>query len=627
MSSSWNDIPKAMTSSLRTGVLLFVLLAAGCQSGGQYQTVDGAIMDDMQKVLAESTASAAQPAQDALPNEVLEALVPGLSLEAAAMQPVEERFDFAVRQPLDVREFFSLLFEGTEYSVIVHPGLNGTISALDLKNITLQEAMQQVSAIYGFSIQRSGSIYRVEPGGLQTRIFKVDYLNVLRNGSSNMSVTGGNSLGGAGGAGGGAAGGVGGVGGVGGLGGVGGVGGVGGIGGGLGGAAGGLGGAGGGAAAGGAGGGGATVSTISESSFWEDLEGVIRSIIGAGEGGSANDDANAGGGAAGLLASLGGAGNDEPAPTAAGANERDVIISPQTGMVVVRAYPDELERVAQFLSMSQSILQRQVVLEAKILEVELKEGFQSGIDLSLLGKVNTNNELSADFEFLEGAVTGISSPLNLSYESTDFNSVIRLLESQGSVQVISSPRITTLNNQKAVFKVGDEEYFMTNASSTSFGAGEQQTTNQNTNLQPFFSGIALDVTPQISDNGDIILHIHPLLNQVREDMKLINGNELPLANSQTRESDSIARARNGEVIVISGLMQTRARGDEAGIPGARNLSVVGRAFEQRSTEVVKTELVILLRAIVDEGGNMQNLLREQEQSFESLRNRIDPYYR
>lgn len=582
----------------KTALLYVVVgLLAACQSSPQYSTANKELMGEMQQVLTDSAAAGASSETEEVvegrpPQEILQALVPGLSLENASSQKVEERFDFAVREPLDVREFFALLTEGTEYSVALHPGLTGNISSLNLKNVSIKEAMDEVSALYGYYITREGNIFRVEPGVMQTRIFMVDYLNVTRNGTSNMSVTGGNGL--------------------------------------TGGSSGGNNGTnnnllnqpGGlnnqnnqnginpnatGTSSGGNSG-GASVNTTSESDFWEGLEGIITSIIGTGNGPSAGT---------GLPGSLA-AGNGE---------ERAVIVSPQTGMVFVRAYPDELDKVAEFIEKSQSILQRQVVLEAKILEVELKEGFQSGIDLSVLGKVNTNNSIAADFEFLEGSVSSISSPLKLAYGSSDFDGVISLLETQGNVQVISSPRIATLNNQKAVFKVGDEQYFLTSASSTSFGAGDLQTTNQNTNLQPFFSGIALDVTPQISENGDIILHIHPLLNQVQEDIKLINGNELPLANSATRESDSIARARNGEVVVISGLMQTRAKGTEAGIPGARDIAVVGNAFEQRHTEVVKTELVILLRAIVDEGDNMRELIKDSNENFDDLRRRIDPYYR
>jgi MSHA biogenesis protein MshL len=185
----------------------------------------------------------------------------------------------------------------------------------------------------------------------------------------------------------------------------------------------------------------------------------------------------------------------------------------------------------------------------------------------------------------------------------------------------------TLNNQKAIFKVGQEAYFLTNASTTSFGAGIEQTTNQNSSLEPFFSGIALDVTPQISEVGDIILHIHPILSEVKEDLKIINGQEFPLANSATRESDTIARVRNGEVIVISGLMQTRATGDKAGAPGLSEVPLLGSALEQKQRETVKTELVILLRALVDEGNAMEAFLDESVDRVGKIRRSIDPYYR
>lgn len=583
-----------MPATVRHSLAWLVMLVLTACQGPQYRTVNREVLGDIQQTLETASAVTAQPGPDGQPPAaVLEALVPGLTLNSAVLQPVEERFDFVVQAPMDAREFFTLLTEGTDFSIAIHPEVSGAISALDLKNVTIQEALDQVSALYGYAITRTGNIYQVLPGGLQTRIFKVDYLNVSRNGTSNMSIVASGIMQGAGGGAG--------LGGVGlgnqGLGGLGGLGGVGGLGGGLGGVGGGIG--------GGGNTGGASINTTSDSDYWSDLQDIITSIISAGA-------AQATGG---LLGGLG------------GSPDRSVIVSPQTGMVVVRAYPSELDQVAEFLAQSQAVLQRQVVLEAKILEVELKEGFQMGIDLSMLAEINGSNEISAGFEFLGGSVDSISSPLRLGYGATDFDGVIQLLETQGNVQVISSPRIATLNNQKAVFKVGDEEYFLTGASSTSFGAGDLATTNQNNSLQPFFSGIALDVTPQISSTGDIILHIHPLLNSVQEDIKVIGGNEFPLANSTTRESDSVARARNGEVIVISGLMQTRARGTEAGIPGAKDIPVAGNAFGQRQNETVKTELVILLRAIVDEDDNMKTLIQDHAKSFEDLRRQIDPYYR
>lgn len=606
----------------RIASIVALLMLCACTTP-QYETVNKEVLSDIGVTLDDATAAApgAAAADGQPPEDVLRALVPGLTLDSAALQPIEERFDFAVREPMDVREFFSLLTEGTDYSVAVHPDVAGMISTLDLKNVTIQEALDQVSALYGYRINRSGNIFQVTPGGLETRIFKVNYLNVNRSGNSNMSiVTSGLTNGGGGG------GGVGGFGNSGfgnsgfgggnfgtgnfGTGNVG-VGGTGGVGGG----------------GGGGGAGGANIRTSTESDYWTDLEAIITSIIG----GSAQvQTAQDSGG--GLLDSL------TPARNAP-ANARAVIVSPQTGMVVVRAYPAELEQVAEFLAQSQDALQRQVVLEAKILEVTLSDRFQAGIDLSLLDRVNTDNILGVRSSFLNdpqdgngGSSTGnpldgVAQALQLTYDASDFDGVIRLLETQGNVQVISSPRIATLNNQKAVFKVGDEEYFSTNPTSNVTTGGNTTVSNQNANLQPFFSGIALDVTPQISESGDIILHIHPLLNTVEQDLKVIGGDVIPLAKSDTRESDSIARARNGEVVIISGLMQTRARGQEAGVPVARDVPVVGNAFERTQRDTEKTELVILLRAIVDEGTNMRDLIQDHNDSFDDMRRQIDPYYR
>jgi MSHA biogenesis protein MshL len=151
--------------------------------------------------------------------------------------------------------------------------------------------------------------------------------------------------------------------------------------------------------------------------------------------------------------------------------------------------------------------------------------------------------------------------------------------------------------------------------------------NSNSNLEPFFSGIALDVTPQISEAGDIILHIHPILSEVKEEVKRILDNDFPLASSATRESDTIARVRNGEVIVISGLMQTRSRGSTSGIPGVDEIPIISRPLEQNERTTVKTELVILLRAIVDDKDVMQRSIDDSIERVKKLRSRIDPFYR
>lgn len=561
-------------------VLAAMTALAGCESAGPYVAYDTKVLDEVQDELLKSRDAAGKSNRIEPPAAVLEALLPPITLLTEEASALEARFDFTVKEALPIRDFVNLLTVGTDLSMVVHPDTKGTISALDLKNVTVTDVLDQVSDLYGYSIVIENDVYQIRPGGLQTRIFRLNYLNVSRSGNSSMQVTasgiseGGNQNGNnqnqnrnqnnqgsnnnnagqgnnygnnqnnqnAG---------------------------------------------------------RASISTETSTDYWKGLEAVIRSIINAPE---------------------------QMAGQAVGNESRSVIVSPQTGMILVRAFPSELAQVEAFIEASQEALQRQVILEAKILEVELKEGFQSGINLSALYQ-SGNREVSTSFGQLGSQIDGIGEPLSVDMQFSDFSGVINLLETQGNVQVVSSPRIVTLNNQKAIFKVGQEAYFLTNASTTSFGAGIEQTTSQNSSLEPFFSGIALDVTPQISEVGDIILHIHPILSEVKEDLKIINGQEFPLANSATRESDTIARVRNGEVIVISGLMQTRATGDKAGAPGLSEVPLLGSALEQKQRETVKTELVILLRALVDEGNAMEAFLDESADRVGKIRRSIDPYYR
>ncbi|MDA8863907.1 secretin N-terminal domain-containing protein [Pseudomonadales bacterium] len=567
-----------MRQWLAIAVLAAMTALASCESAGPYVAYDTKVLDEVQDELLKSRDAAGKSNRIEPPAAVLEALLPPITLLTEEASALEARFDFSVKEALPIRDFVNLLTVGTDLSVVVHPDTKGTISALDLKNVTVTDVLDQVSDLYGYSIVIENAVYQIRPGGLQTRIFRLNYLNVSRSGNSSMQVTasgiseGGNQNGNnqnqnqnnqggnnnntgngqnnqnnqnnqnAG---------------------------------------------------------RASISTETSTDYWKGLEAVIRSIINA---------------------------PTQMAGQTVGNQARSVIVSPQTGMILVRAFPSELAQVEAFIEASQEALQRQVILEAKILEVELKEGFQSGINLSALYQ-SDNREVSYSFGQLGSQIDGIGEPLSFDMQFSDFSGVINLLETQGNVQVVSSPRIVTLNNQKAIFKVGQEAYFLTNASTTSFGAGIEQTTNQNSSLEPFFSGIALDVTPQISEVGDIILHIHPILSEVKEDLKIINGQEFPLANSATRESDTIARVRNGEVIVISGLMQTRATGDKAGAPGLSEVPLLGSALEQKQRETVKTELVILLRALVDEGNAMEAFLDESVDRVGKIRRSIDPYYR
>ena len=204
----------------------------------------------------------------------------------------------------------------------------------------------------------------------------------------------------------------------------------------------------------------------------------------------------------------------------------------------------------------------------------------------------------------------------------DFQAFIELLESQGDVQVLSSPRIATVNNQKAVIKVGSDEFFVTDISSDT-SSGTTTTTSSDITLTPFFSGIALDVTPQIDSAGRITLHIHPTVSEVTDQTKTISvfgeTQSLPLAYSTVRESDSVVHATNGQLVVIGGLMQDKISNNESGVPVLSKIPALGSLFRHTQTVSSKSELVILLRPqVIGSSLDWQQGIDASRQRIENL---------
>lgn len=294
------------------------------------------------------------------------------------------------------------------------------------------------------------------------------------------------------------------------------------------------------------------VSTSYDADFWSTLENSLMTIIGNAPG-------------------------------------RSVVINGQTGVIVARGNPEELQAVASYLDSAESTLQRQVIIEARILEVNLQEGFKSGINWNSFA-----NDLALEGNPLSG-IPDLGGIFNLGVNTDDFTALIQVLSNQGDVKVLSSPRISTVNNQKAVIKVGTDEYFVTNVSS----AGEGDNVVPELTLQPFFSGIALDVTPQIGKTNEIILHVRPSVTDVDEKTKIINVGgktyELPLAASSIRETDSIIKASNGQIVIIGGLLQNKGDNQQAGIPGFSNVPGLKWLFGQQQRLNEKSELIILLQ--------------------------------
>ena len=196
----------------------------------------------------------------------------------------------------------------------------------------------------------------------------------------------------------------------------------------------------------------------------------------------------------------------------------------------------------------------------------------------------------------------------LAFQAANFAALLNFLQTQGDVQVLSSPRIATLNNQKAVLKVGSDELYVTGVTTSTTSSGTNSVSSPTVTLQPFFSGISLDVTPQIDDAGNVMLHVHPTISTVTEknkniDLGSLGSFRLPLAASAVNETDSIVRVRDGQIVAIGGLMKQELRDERTGLPVLSEAPVVGGLFRQTGTVVSKRELVIMLKpTVIHENG-------------------------
>lgn len=496
-----------------------------------------------------------------VPDEINQALLPSTN-DTSHQLFGESKYDINA-QKVDAGAFFSSIVKGTPYSVAIHPDVKGEIT-LDLKQVALADVFDLVSELYGYEIERKQNIYRIYPSGMRTETFAINYLLMTRDGSTKTSITSGgvsqesgnnNSSSSS-----------------------------------QNGFSGNSSNSGSGNSSGsGSNSNGTNIYTRTETDFWAELLATLETMLGDGEG-------------------------------------KSVMVTPQAGLVTVRAMPKEIRAVKAFLDVSEEIIQRQVILEARILEVALDDGYQQGINW---GQILANSG-STDFQFSNTAGTignSISAALgnvtSLSFINKDFSGVLSLLSTQGNVQVLSSPRVTAINNQKAVIKVGDDEYFVTDVSSQSTISSSTTSVVPNIELTPFFSGIALDVTPQIDADGMVLLHVHPSVIETQEQEKIVTLNQeqfvLPLAQSNIRESDTVIRAKSGEIVVIGGLMQSIISESESKTPLLGDIPILGNLFKNKRNSEIKKELVILIKpTVVGKDTWRQELRRSRDQMADWL---------
>jgi MSHA biogenesis protein MshL len=533
-----------------------VLMLGGCTTIVQREAEHAEVKTNMLNAVNDSNAE--DTSQLKLKEQTLVERVPATMAELKK----EARFNLLVNKA-PIGAILQSLVDGTSYSLVTPDELTGNIS-LNLKNATAFDVLETLKNAYHYDYEVQDKRITVYPNGMRTKFFVINHLVGKRKGNSELKVSSGsltdsqinssgnnngtnnnnnnnnanNSNNG---------------------------------------------------------GSGSNqsistkITTSSESDFWQEINQVVSVMIGSKDG-------------------------------------RSVIVSPETNTIVINALPKEINGVEKYLRKIQAVIDKQVIIEAKIIEVQLNNGMQAGVNwaafrngansktsfgfaganssLAPTGSIGTTgkNNLSANpgESLAIGTLDNVGAMFSLAFQTSNFASILNFLETQGTLQVLSSPRIATLNNQKALLKVGTDEFFVTNVTTTSTATSAGTTNTPSITTQPFFSGIALDITPQIDDNGLVTMHVHPAVSKVSTVTKNINLGALgditlPLASSTISETDSVVKVEHNKIVAIGGLMKQYSRKERNQIPGIGDAPILGNAFKNQENDTAKYELVILIK--------------------------------
>ena len=458
-------------------------------------------------------ARAEKPSKKALPGLIV--------TEIERKREPERLYSFSLRDAA-IHEVLLAISKQTSFNIVTDPDVQGSVT-VDLKNVTLKEALDTLTELLNLTYRVKRNLIRVSIPRPETRIFSLQYVNIKRTGSSVTSAQ--------------------------------------------------IGAAGGGivtrsgvGAVGAEASGRSTVTTSNETDLWGDIEDSVENLL---------------------------------------SPEGKVVIDRQSGNILVTDFPKFLDRIAIFLESVEGSVHRQVLIEARILEVDLEGEFQFGIDWSAVAKAGAlqGNAFGGRI-FSQSLAPAGATDFQIGVTSTDFESLLNILSTQGEVNVLSSPKLATLNNQTAILRSAtDDVFFIVETERVPIQGGGFDSI-QTVTPRTVTIGVVLAITPQIDSDGSVILHVRPTVSRSTEEATISVSGE---GNQQTeisvpiidiREADVIVRAEEGQLIVIGGLMQDTKSDDERKIPILGDLPGIGRLFRQTVQKSEKTELVVLLRTTV-----------------------------
>jgi MSHA biogenesis protein MshL len=517
---------------------------------------------------------------------------PGETKSASAPGDPKARFALSIKD-VHLRELLLLLTRNSSYSLVIEPGIDAVIPALDLKNVTLDEALQSFVPSLGLEYRFEKNFLRVTRPGMETQLFYLNYIAASRSGKRDMNMSSRSQTGSGGGNSGGSS-----------------------------------------SSSTGSGGssqsgnsGGSTsenkssITTTNSAEVWTDLRLGLESIIFSGGSEKEHDRQS----------------SETAVPYASASRDaegRRLLINPQAGLVMIHAEPDSINEAARYIEAVEGSIQRQVLIEAKVVEVTLGKDHQLGVNWtsilnptssftgllsSSLGVTSPSASLSTG-SVLNQNVNASLGQFQYSISNGRVGAVIDALSRQGQLRVLSSPRISTLNNQKAVIRVVREEVFFTQSSIVSQSVGPTVTTENIENMiVPI--GVVLDIIPQIAADGEITLSINPSISELVE-VRTFASSQGDSVSTQPvidrRDLDTVAKVHSGETVLIAGIMRERKSEDLRGVPWLMHLPFLGNAFRRTEQSSSQTELVIFITPTLLTGKAVADLTQQEKARFQEL---------
>jgi MSHA biogenesis protein MshL len=507
---------------------------------------------------------------------------------AAQSKPAPEprRISMSVRDA-DLKDLLRAAGEGTDYNLLFDPDLDTRVKGIDLKGVTFQEILDEILPSFGFSYAVSGRTVHIQKAEGTMRFYQVDLLSMRRKGAKDFMVSAaGQTIQ--------------------------------------------SGTSGGGSSSGGSGSSGqssAYTSSLSSGNGvdpWAELQmGLSTLVFGEPLQPVGAADSASGGTMAG------------PGSQAFSRNGRTLLIHPESGMVVVQAESSIQSRVERYLQEMKRRTGHQVLLEARIVEVTLGNDSQIGVDWNSLltpgaASGGTGTDIASSFAtgITNNANVGASQGLfKLVAQNARITATLSALAREGRLQVLSSPRISTMNNQKAILRVVREEaYFLESTQNTPNGSsGPIVTTTVTPLVVPV--GIVLDIQPQVAEDGTITLAVNPSVSEVVSvnTFTAADGTTSTLPVVDRRDLDTVVRMKNGETLVLAGIIKNTESVDDRGVPWLRRIPIIGNLFSKREKSKQRTELAIFITpTLLEDTAQVQAQKESTEKRLENSGAELDP---